>query len=119
MATRWQEKFVRWPRKTSQSLSFIVVAGLGEPAQLKKLGIERTLIKPLRRATLYEAIRHGLKVPVPPKRITTHLPKEKYRALRLLLVEDNRVNQKLALRLLEKWGIESLSPSMAGKRLSC
>jgi len=38
-----------------------------EPAQLKKLGIERTLIKPLRRATLYEAIRHGLKVPVSSK----------------------------------------------------
>lgn len=76
-----------------------------EPARLKKLGIERILIKPLRRATLYEAIRHGLKLPAPSE--ATPAPgakKEEARALRLLLVEDNRVNQKLAMRLIEKMG---------------
>ena len=76
-----------------------------EPARLKKLGIERTLIKPLRRATLYEAIRQGLKVPVSSKETHDPLAKlEKYRVLRLLLVEDNLVNQRLAMRLLEKMG---------------
>jgi two-component system, sensor histidine kinase and response regulator len=76
-----------------------------EPARLKRLGIERTLIKPLRRATLYEAIRHGLNLPVLTEGIRSPLAKkEEDRVLRLLLVEDNRVNQKLALRLLEKMG---------------
>jgi two-component system, sensor histidine kinase and response regulator len=76
-----------------------------EPARLKKLGIERSLIKPLRRATLYEAIRHGLKLPATSEETGAARPKEeKVRALRLLLVEDNRVNQKLAMRLLEKMG---------------
>ena len=76
-----------------------------EPARLKKLGIERSLIKPLRRATLYEAIRHGLKLPASSQETRAPLVKtEKTRGLRVLLVEDNRVNQKLALRLLEKMG---------------
>ena len=76
-----------------------------EPACLKKLGIERNLIKPLRRATLYEAIRQGLKVPDSSEETRPpHTNKEKARVLRLLLVEDNRVNQKLAMRLLEKLG---------------
>jgi PAS domain S-box-containing protein len=76
-----------------------------EPARLKKLGIERTLLKPLRRAALYEAICHGLKLPAASKETQAPRAKaEKTHGLRVLLVEDNRVNQKLALRLLEKMG---------------
>ena len=78
---------------------------LTDAARAKKLGIERILCKPLRRATLYEAIRHALKIPVPSEKPSSPgSEQEEARGLRVLLVEDNRVNQKLALRLLGKMG---------------
>jgi CheY-like chemotaxis protein len=72
--------------------------------RLRKLGIDNTLIKPLRRAGLYEAIRHGLKLPATTIASPPGKESRKGRGLRLLLVEDNQVNQKLAVRLLEKMG---------------
>ena len=76
-----------------------------DPDRLKKLGIERSLVKPLRRATLYEAIRHELNLQAPSEKTSVHGNEMgKARGLRLLLVEDNRVNQILAQRLLEKMG---------------
>src|SRR5207247_11353506 len=65
--------------------------GLADPRRLKKLGIDRTLIKPLRRATLFEAIRNGLKPPAPSEQVPTR-PHEmgQARGLRLLLVRQSR-----------------------------
>lgn len=70
-----------------------------------KLGIAQRLSKPLRRATLKEAILKALHVSnLNPSLPATSENKSQHSGLRLLLVEDNLVNQKLALRLLEKMG---------------
>ncbi len=100
------ERIRRFAKKDQPVIVILSSApGLVDAARLKKLGIERSLIKPLRRATLLEAIRHGLKLPAPvEKSPAPRAEMEKARGLRLLLVEDNRVNQKLATRLLEKMG---------------
>src|SRR5260370_5434482 len=100
------ERIRRFARKDQPVIVILSSApDLVDAASLKKLGIERSLIKPLRRATLLEAIRHGLKLPAPvEKSPAPRAEMEKARGLRLLLVEDNRVNQKLATRLLEKMG---------------
>jgi two-component system, sensor histidine kinase and response regulator len=98
---------IRLMAKKVQPVIVILSSGPAsiEPERLKELGIDRTLIKPLRRATLYEAIRHGLKLPAFPQETCVPLAKtEETRGLRVLLVEDNLVNQKLALHLLEKMG---------------
>lgn len=79
--------------------------GLADQERLKKLGIARRLSKPLRRSTLREAIRHALKLPAAAEEAAILASDRKVsRGLRMLLAEDNRVNQNLAVRLLEKMG---------------
>ena len=82
----------------------------GDAARCEELGIAAYLNKPVRQAELREAIvrvlhakQQGLPVPL----ITRYSLRDKsdlLRSLHILLAEDNRVNQKIATRLLEKRG---------------
>jgi PAS domain S-box-containing protein len=64
--------------------------------------------KPIKQAELQAALLSVLGAPVQPALSATEISRapttRPARALRLLLVEDNRVNQRLAARLLEKQG---------------
>ena len=82
----------------------------GDAARCEELGIAAYLTKPVRQAELREAVirvlyarQEGVAVPL----VTRYSLRDKVdflKSLRILLAEDNRVNQKIALRLLEKRG---------------
>jgi two-component system, sensor histidine kinase and response regulator len=82
----------------------------GDAARCGELGISAYLLKPVRQLELREAIARVLgakEQPGPKPMITPYSlngDSDPKKSLRILLAEDNPVNQKLAVRLLEKRG---------------
>ncbi len=83
----------------------------GEISHLERIGFSAYLTKPVRRSQLYDCIAAVLGVPdcardaAPPRIITRHtLVEDRKKRYRILLAEDNAVNQKVALRILERLG---------------
>jgi PAS domain S-box-containing protein len=76
-----------------------------ERDRCEQLGVTRTILKPFRRSTLHEALRacHG-EVDETQAPAVENPPKATPISLRILLAEDNAVNQRLISKLLEKMG---------------
>jgi CheY-like chemotaxis protein len=98
----------------------------GDAARCKEIGIEVYLMKPVEQPALLAAIAHSLGRPAAAGAapLTRHSLNESRRKLRVLLAEDNAINQKLAVHLLEKHGhsvavasdgIEALAAVQAGE----
>ena len=80
---------------------------LEDAARCRALGVSLYLTKPVKQSDLLDAILTALGTAPVTVRPRPALPEAARRAphpLRLLLAEDNPVNQRLAVRLLEKWG---------------
>jgi CheY-like chemotaxis protein len=80
----------------------------GDAKRCRDLGVCAYLTKPVRRAELLDAILKALggraAEETTPDLVTRHSLRESKSRYRILLAEDNSVNQVLALRLLEKRG---------------
>jgi PAS domain S-box-containing protein len=81
----------------------------GDPQRCKELGIDTYLAKPLKQSELLRAILTALQHPTEPDPVVAPAEAEAPPAtgqggLKILLAEDNAVNQRLAVRLLEKDG---------------
>ena len=77
----------------------------GDVARCQDLGIDVYLLKPVKPSALFTAIAHSLGQPAAGLlSLARHVGNDPQRKLRVLLAEDNAINQKLGVRLLEKHG---------------
>jgi two-component system, sensor histidine kinase and response regulator len=92
-----------------QATRLILLTSLGmrgDARKAKLAGIEAYLTKPVRQSHLYDAISMMMGSPEEAHLVTRHtLGEERARVrARLLLAEDNAVNQKVAVKMLESLG---------------
>jgi two-component system sensor histidine kinase/response regulator len=77
----------------------------GDAARCKELGIAAYLVKPIRKSELLSAILTVLgREPLSPHELMTQATLKTRPSLRVLVAEDNAINQVLIVRLLEKMG---------------
>jgi CheY-like chemotaxis protein/anti-sigma regulatory factor (Ser/Thr protein kinase) len=104
------ERVRRQPELTVTLIMMLTAAGRqSEAERCKELGVNTCLQKPIRQCELRQAILGALreasaKLPVPPPPSVSQESATPCRSLRVLLAEDNAVNQQLACRILQKRG---------------
>ncbi|HUU42032.1 MAG TPA: response regulator, partial [Desulfatiglandales bacterium] len=83
----------------------------GDAARTKEIGFSGYLIKPIRRSKLFDCLilvlgkESDKQQQHKPELVTQHtIIEARKQKVRILLAEDNIINQKLALRLIEKFG---------------
>ena len=103
------KKIKESPNLEGASIMMLTSSGVrGDAARCRKLGIVAYLVKPIKQSELLDAIM--LVLDTAPKRkekiplITRHTIKESRQRFRILLAEDNIINQKVAVQFLEKNG---------------
>jgi two-component system sensor histidine kinase/response regulator len=99
----------QYPELAGATIMMLSSAGQrNDAARCRELGITAYLTKPIKQSDLLDAIVPVLHTPsattrVPALKPQPSLPANQHR-LHILLVEDNAVNQRLAVRILEKQG---------------
>jgi two-component system sensor histidine kinase/response regulator len=93
----------------THNLAVVVLSSMGaRSAEAEMLDVATWLSKPVRQVELRNALSAIFGRVIAPERVVARKPDAvfAYRGARVLLVEDNRVNQEVARRMLETFGIE-------------
>ncbi len=103
------EQIQQKPELAGSTIMMLTSTGRpGDGCRCRALGISAYLMKPIRQLELLKAILialgKGTREIGRPRLITRHTLREARRKVRVLLAEDNLINQRLVVRLLEKRG---------------
>jgi two-component system, sensor histidine kinase and response regulator len=107
------------PNITDTALVMLTSAGKrGDAMMCHDIGFSGYLTKPVKRNQLHECLKTVLGIPYvsvkkPSKPIVTRhsLVEDKKLKVRILMVEDNLLNQKLGLKIIEKFGYRAIAVS--------
>jgi CheY-like chemotaxis protein len=103
-------RITQTPELAGATIMMLTSMGVrGDAARCRELGVTAYLTKPITQSDLLNAIQMTLANPVTQHEearplITRHLLRDSQRHLRILLAEDNAVNQKVAVGILSKQG---------------
>jgi CheY-like chemotaxis protein/HPt (histidine-containing phosphotransfer) domain-containing protein len=101
------QHIIQLPYCTQLPMIMLSSAGMkGDANRARELGILGYLSKPIGRDELLLAVARvfSQEVGKPKELVTRHSLREEQTALKVLLVEDHIINQKLAVTLLTRWG---------------
>jgi len=110
LAEKMQTRTKRNAEVAEPTVLMLTSGGLpGEANRCREVGISAYLLKPVLKDDLLAAIRAALsqrraETDKPPALVTRHTLRESTRKLRVLVAEDNAVNQAVILRVLQKMG---------------
>ncbi len=113
------EKIKADPSISNSTMIMLTSAGQrGDAARCLELGISAYLLKPINQKQLLETICGSLQkdptTKTRPSLLTRHSIRETKRGLKILLAEDNLINQKLAVSLIQRMG-HKVSVAQDGK----
>lgn len=121
--TELGEQIKKDPRLNKAIMVMLSSRGMrGDAAKAKEIGFAAYLTKPIKSSQLFDCLITVLsknknnETKAEPQLVTQHtIASDTLKKIRILLADDNIMNQKVVLRLMEKWGFNKVDAVANGR----